>query len=147
MYKDILLPVDITDKHSWKSALNIVIEYVSAFNSNLHILYVVSESGMSIVAQYFPKSSVQEVLDKANSDLHDFVNKNIPKNLIESHVQHIIGKGSVYDCIIDTSSKINADLIVMPAHRPELKDYLLGPNSAKVVRHSNISVLVVRDSK
>jgi nucleotide-binding universal stress UspA family protein len=26
-----------------------------------------------------------------------------------------------------------------------LKDYLLGPNAAKVVRHSNRSVLVVRD--
>lgn len=33
----------------------------------------------------------------------------------------------------------------MAAHRPALKDYLLGPNAARVVRHSNCSVLVVRD--
>ncbi len=31
------------------------------------------------------------------------------------------------------------------SHRPELKDYLLGPNAARVVRHANCSVLVVRD--
>ena len=146
MYKDILLPVDITDENSWKSALQVVVEYMEAFGSNLHVLYVVSDYGMSIVAQYFPKSSLDELISKANEDLHEFVNKHIPEK-VRSNVQHIIGKGAVYDCIIDTSERINADIIVMPAHRPELRDYLLGPNSAKVVRHSNISVLVVRDKK
>ena len=33
----------------------------------------------------------------------------------------------------------------MSANRPELKDYLLGPNAARVVRHSDVSVLVVRE--
>lgn len=146
MYKDILLPVDITDENSCRSALEVVVEYMEAFDSKLHVLYVVSDYGMSIVAQYFPKSSLDELIAKANDDLHAFVNKNIPEK-VRSNVQHIIGKGAVYDCIIDTAEKINADIIVMPAHRPELRDYLLGPNSAKVVRHSNISVLVVRDKK
>ena len=39
----------------------------------------------------------------------------------------------------------NIDLIIMASHRPELQDYLLGPNAARVVRHANCSVLVVRD--
>ena len=42
------------------------------------------------------------------------------------------------------AEKINADLIVMPAHRLKLQDYLLGTNTAKVVRHAQCSVLVVR---
>ena len=62
-------------------------------------------------------------------------------------MQHIVAKGSVYECIIKTANEIKADLIVMSAHRPELKDYLLGPNAAKVVRHSDRSVLVVRTKK
>ncbi|MEP3300223.1 MAG: universal stress protein, partial [Pseudoruegeria sp.] len=37
-----------------------------------------------------------------------------------------------------------ADLIVIGAHRPDFKDYLLGPNAARVVRHSECSVYVVR---
>jgi len=41
--------------------------------------------------------------------------------------------------------KIDADLIVLGANRPDLKDYLLGPNASRVVRHSARSVLVVRD--
>jgi nucleotide-binding universal stress UspA family protein len=36
-------------------------------------------------------------------------------------------------------------VIVLASHRPELKDYLLGPNAARVVRHAKCSVLVVRD--
>jgi nucleotide-binding universal stress UspA family protein len=43
------------------------------------------------------------------------------------------------------ADKLGCDAIVMAAHRPELRDYLLGPNAARVVRHANQSVLVVRD--
>jgi hypothetical protein len=32
----------------------------------------------------------------------------------------------------------------MTAHSPDLKDYLLGPNAARVVRHANQSVMVIR---
>ena len=81
------------------------------------------------------------MLQKTKEALHDFVKKHIPKTV---KVQHIVAKGPVYECIIKTANQIDADLIVMSAHRPELRDYLLGPNSAKVVRHSNRSVLVVR---
>jgi nucleotide-binding universal stress UspA family protein len=42
------------------------------------------------------------------------------------------------------AEKISADLIIMPAHRLKLQDYLLGTNTAKVVRHAQCSVLVVR---
>lgn len=142
MYKDILFPVDITDKSSWESALPVVLDFINAFNAKLHILTVVSDYGMSIVQQYFPKGSVEEVIEKTSKNLHAFVDEHIPEGV---QVQHIVGRGAVYDCIIDTSKEINADLIVMSAHRPELKDYLLGPNAAKVVRHSEVSVLVVRE--
>lgn len=144
MYKDILVPIDITEENSWKASLPVVLDLAQAFKAKLHVMTVVSSYGMSIIQQYFPAGSIDEVVSKTNVHLHDFVKKHIPDTI---EVQHIIAKGAVYECIIDTAEKINADLIVMSAHRPELKDYLLGPNAAKVVRHSNRSVLVVRDEK
>jgi nucleotide-binding universal stress UspA family protein len=33
----------------------------------------------------------------------------------------------------------------MGSHRPNMSDYLIGPNAARVVRHAPVSVLVVRD--
>jgi len=38
-----------------------------------------------------------------------------------------------------------ADLIVVGSHRPAMKDYLLGTNAARVVRHARCSVLVARE--
>ena len=39
----------------------------------------------------------------------------------------------------------STDLIVIGAHKAQISDFLLGPNAARVVRHSKASVLVVRD--
>jgi nucleotide-binding universal stress UspA family protein len=143
MYKNILYPVDISEDGSWRDSLPVVIEHSKALGAKLHVMTVVSDYGMSLVQQYFPKGSVDIVVDKTKQALHDFVDKNIPKDI---QVRHVVAKGSVYECIIKTAKTINADLIVMSAHRPGLKDYLLGPNAAKVVRHSDRSVLVVRKS-
>ncbi len=142
MYKDILYPVDITEEGSWDDSLPVAVGMAKAFDAKLHIVTVVSDYGMSLVAQYFPKGSVDKVLEQTNGLLHKFVDKHIPK---EVKVQHIVAKGSVYECIIKTAEEIHADLIIMSAHRPGLKDYLLGPNAGKVVRHSDRSVLVVRE--
>jgi nucleotide-binding universal stress UspA family protein len=142
MYKNILYPVDITERGSWNDSLPAAIEMAKSFDSVLHVVTVVSDYGMSLVAQYFPQGSVEKVVEKTNASLHDFVEKHIPKSI---KVRHIVAKGSVYECIIKAADEIDADLIVMSAHRPGLKDYLLGPNAAKVVRHSDRSVLVVRE--
>jgi len=80
-------------------------------------------------------------MDNANEVLHKFVADRVPDGI---KVQHIVADGTIYKTIIDTAEDIGADLIVMGSHRPELQDYLLGPNAARVVRHSSKSVLVVR---
>jgi len=141
MYKDILYPIDITEEGSWNESLEVVLEYIQSFKANLHIMTVISDGSMSMVQQFFPKGSVNKMVDQTNTALHDFVKEHVPDSV---NVQHIVAQGLVYECIIKTSEQIDADLIVMSAHRPELKDYLLGPNAAKVVRHSKRSVLVVR---
>ncbi|MEY8838907.1 universal stress protein, partial [Cribrihabitans sp. XS_ASV171] len=60
-------------------------------------------------------------------------------------VRHIVATGTAYQEILHTAQEAGTDLIVIGSHRPDLRDYLLGPNAARVVRHSNCSVYVVRD--
>ena len=60
-------------------------------------------------------------------------------------VDYYIGRGAVYDEVIKYSENENADLIIISAVRPQLRDYMLGPNASKIVRPSSISVMVVRD--
>jgi universal stress protein F len=59
--------------------------------------------------------------------------------------RRIVAEGRIYREILKAAQTIQADLIVMGSHHPELKDYLLGPNAAKVVRHADCSVMVVRE--
>jgi nucleotide-binding universal stress UspA family protein len=80
--------------------------------------------------------------EKALQKLHEFVDANIPA---EMNVQHIVGEANVYEVILSIADKINADVIVVAVHRPELKDYLLGPNAARVVLHAKCLVMVVRE--
>jgi nucleotide-binding universal stress UspA family protein len=46
---------------------------------------------------------------------------------------------------VKAAQTIKADLIVIGSHHPQLKDYLLGPNAAKVVRHPDRSAMVVTE--
>jgi nucleotide-binding universal stress UspA family protein len=142
MYKDILVPVDLEDEASWKSALGHAVELAKAFGSRLHLLTVVPDFGLALVSQYFPKDYEQKVLEEARGNLHTFTRDHIPEDV---QVQHIVGHGRVYEEILRVADEVECDLILMASHRPELRDYLLGPNAARVVRHASRSVLVVRD--
>jgi nucleotide-binding universal stress UspA family protein len=142
MYKDILIPVDISQESSWKKALPTAVEYAKAFGARLHVMTVVPDFGMTIVAEYFPREYERNALGDANQRLHEFVKAHVPQ---EVPVQHIIAHGAIYDEILKTARTIGADLIVMAAHRRGLSGYLIGANADRVMRHADHSVLVVRD--
>ena len=55
-----------------------------------------------------------------------------------------VTQGTIYHEIIKAAQELSAEVIVVGAHRPALKDYLVGPNAARVVRHAPQTVLVVR---
>ena len=42
-------------------------------------------------------------------------------------------------------NQIEPDVVVMAAHRPSPKEYLLGANAARVARHAGCSILIVRE--
>jgi nucleotide-binding universal stress UspA family protein len=141
MYKDILVPIDLDDDSSWTPALGHAVDMARAFGARLHLMTVVPDFGMAMVAQYFPADYEQKVLEQTRQHLHDFTSDHIPEGVA---VQHIVGHGRVYDEIIRIAGEIACDLILMASHRPGLRDYLLGPNAERVVRQAAGSVLVVR---
>ena len=142
MFQHILLAVDLEAKDSWSKSVPEAVSYAKAFGSTLHVMTVVPDFGMSIVGSFFPKEHEGKMLKEAANQLHGFVSKHIPDDI---QTQVIVGHGSAYEEILAMQEKINCDLIIMSAHRPKMQDYLLGPNAARVVRHANCSVMVVRD--
>ncbi len=142
MYKKILVAVDLNDETSSKKIVDVAVACCRTFGARLHLLSVVPDFGMSIVSQFFPDDYAQKAVDGAAASLTAFKDATVPDD-IEAH--DIVANGTVYDEILATAKNIDADLIVLGANRPDLKNYLLGPNASLVVRHSSRSVLVVRD--
>ena len=140
MFNDVLCAVDLGDEHSWKKALPKAIE-MRGNSGNLHLLTVVPEFGLSMISQYFPDNFEQTTLTAARDALRTFIDKNVPKDVPS---RAIVAQGRAYEQTLRVAGEIGSDAIVMAAGNPDLAQYLLGPNAARVVRHANCSVLVVR---
>jgi universal stress protein F len=141
MYKNIVIPIDLADKNSFKAVFPPALNFVNAFGSKLHLVHIIPDFGMKMIEDYLPKHWLAEQKDKYEMQFREMIKAYIPDDIL---VNFHIDRGAIYDKVISYSDKINADLIVLSAVRPQLRDYMLGPNASKIVRHSSVSVLVVR---
>lgn len=142
MFKEILLPVDLGHPGSWGKSLPLAITLCRTMDANLHTLAVIPEIGPGVVDQFFPPDFEKTMTTDTMEDLHAFTRAHVPDDI---KVQHIVAHGRVYDEILRVAKEIGSDLIIMAAHRPDLKDYLIGSNASRVVRHAPCSVLIARE--
>lgn len=141
MFKDVLLAVDLNDEGSWAKAMPVALDFIRASGGTLHVMTVVPNFGMSIVGSFFPKGYEKDICEKVLVALKEFVKTHIPQ---EIKTKRIVSEGTVYEEILNIADKVEIDMIVVSSGRDDLKDFLLGPNAARVVRHANCSVTVVR---
>ncbi|ABV93187.1 UspA domain protein [Dinoroseobacter shibae DFL 12 = DSM 16493] len=141
MFKTLLLPVDLSSPQSWEKALPAALRLRDSEDSALHIVTVVPDFGLSVVGSFFEEGFEKKALQEVSDKLRNWVAENVPDTVeVHPHVLH----GRVYDEIIRAADRLDVDAIVLGSHRPDLADYLLGPNAARVVRHARQSVFVVR---
>lgn len=140
-FNNILATIDLGDPETSNRVIQGALELLDD-GDTLNVMCVVPNFGVGVVGSFFPKGYEDEAMDKAREALHEFTAKYVPKG---TKLQHIIDHGNVYEEIIETADKIKADVIVIGSHTPKLRDYLLGPNAARVVRHAKQSVVVVRN--
>ncbi|WP_322891146.1 MULTISPECIES: universal stress protein [unclassified Yoonia] len=140
MTKSVLMPIDLTDNESWPAALREALLMVGN-DGILHVISVLPDFGLAQVSGYFKKNYEKEAIKAFGAALTDWINDNVPDSVeVHPHILH----GTIYDEILRAANKLAVDVIVMGSHRPAFRDYLLGPNAARVVRHANCSVYVVR---
>jgi len=143
MIRTVLCAIDINRPDEEAQVLQAAQRMASLDGAQLDVITVVPDFGASVVGAYFQDHDVQTAKDGAAKLLSDTVAK-VLGDEVNAKVRHIVGLGSAYEEVLKTASLCEADLIVIGAHRPDLKDYLLGPNAERVVRHSTCSVYVVR---
>ena len=140
MYTSILLPIDLEHDSSWTKALPTATMLADACGAKLHLLAVVPDVRTMRVAQYFPADFETRAVKDAETALKNFAAQHCTGRDVGLHVR----AGAIYRCICAEAERLNADLIVMGSHRPELTDILIGPNAEQVARHAKVSVMIVR---
>jgi nucleotide-binding universal stress UspA family protein len=142
MYKNILLAVDLNDETSCRKPLLSAVALARTFGARLHILTVVREVEAILQAKTAPLGYdlIATDLEHRSAGLIRRADaSDLKPNILVTH------GASIYAEILAFAEEAEADLIVVGSHRPAMKDYLLGTNAARIVRHARCSVLVARE--
>lgn len=142
MYKKILLSIDLNSEASWAAPLEAALVMCRTFGASLHLVHVMADVPEAVVKLYLPDDNTEKLTQQFTAMMDAFVAEYIPEEF--EAVVHLC-KGNIYTGILETAKKVKADLIIIGSHRPTMSDFLLGPNAARVVRHAESSVLVVRE--
>lgn len=144
--KKILVPIDFSKPSEYASKLASTI--AKKANSEVHLLHMVElPTGFvdmgSGVNFSIPESMLY--IRKVRDRMLDYKKMFFPKN---DNIKHAIRFQTPYDGIQDYSKKNGTDLIVMGAKgHTNLEEILIGSNTEKVVRNSNIPVIVTKKNK
>ena len=141
MFKTVLVPIDLADEHSWRQALPMAVAQADKTGAQMYVM-TVAELNLEITAVLMPEDFNEQYKKKTEQRLAALVKRHVPDNI---SAQCLVRDGRVYREVLSVADDIKADLIVMASHTPSLQDYLLGTNAARVVRHAQCSVLVVRE--
>jgi len=142
--QNIVTLVDLDDDSSWRKALPTAIDYARHTGARLHVLTIVPDGllKMTVVAQLIPEDFQNKVVEDARQRLATLLKEHAQADV---QLAQAVRFGSIYKEALRFAREVGAELIVVGAHKPELKDYLLGPNASQIVRHATCSVWVVRE--
>ncbi len=141
--KKILVPIDFSDYSL--TALDYAIDFAQAFNSELHLIYVIepmiypTDFSMGQIA--IPEMP-ENIDQKIESDLENLIKEKIAGKV---KAEKIVKTGRPFLEIIETASAIDADLIIIATHGLTGMEHLLfGSTAEKVVRKAPCPVLTLR---
>lgn len=135
MYKSILVPLAFDDEHTPERALNVARTLASddAKITLVHVMADVPAYAISYMPEGFSegtRTAVEDTLAKLAATL--------------PNADTILTSGNPAGEILRIAEDRGSDCIVIASHRPGFGDFLIGSTAARVVRHAQCSVMVLR---
>ena len=143
VYKKIMIATDGSELV--RKAVDSAIEIAKLSEAKLYAIYVIALGGYSITPYIDTEweKVMKEHLRTEGQEATAYV-ENVGK-AVNIEVESVILEGSPAVEIIDFAEKNDIDLIVMGSHgKSTIQRFLIGSVAEKVVKHSKITVLVVR---
>ncbi len=141
MYKNILFSVDLEHTAEAEKALKIAIDEARRSNAKLTVMTVAPGFGMPIVASFFDEQTVANALKEVARHLRQYVDNNIPDDV---RTNPVVVEGNPAELILKQAKTDDIGLIVIASHNSQIENMLLGSCAAKVVRHAQCTVTVVK---
>ena len=134
MYSKILVPVSLAADRNTARAFEVA-QLLAGDAGEIHAMHVI-EVIPSFSEAYVPERLRLELEEQSKTEFENLV----PDVAATSEIVH----GAPGSMILKRAEDLGADCIVVASHRPEFSDYLLGSTAARVVRHANCAVHVIR---
>lgn len=139
MYRKILVPVDLAHTEQIAKALNTAIDMAKHYNASL--CYVTVTNSTPSAAAHNPAELAEnlKVFAQEQGRSHDIETDSMVIETTDLAVE-------LDDKLVATINKTGVDLVIMASHEPGIGDrlHILHSNAANIVKHTNISVFVVR---
>jgi nucleotide-binding universal stress UspA family protein len=140
--KKILIPTDFSDHSEY--ALKVAAQIARKNNGEiilLHMLELPHQAGDAVTASH----DIPELMFFKNAAINRLEDLMDEEYLKDIPVSEIIQFELAFDGIMAISKKNNVDLIVMGSHGASgFKEMFIGSNAEKVVRNSDIPVLIIK---
>lgn len=136
MYKSILLPIDLSEMERGRVMIDLA-QKLASKGTTIRLLNVTVDIPAFVAAQV-PKEVIKTAMSTARETLEGLIGAAGIKADAE------VRSGKPGPTILTSADECGADLIIIGSHKPGLQDYFLGSTAARVVRHAQCSVLVMR---
>ncbi len=142
--KKILVPTDFSEIAAY--ALKYAANLASKANAEIIALYMINREDA-----FLSRKEAMELYE--NIDYHKRINESFDKFLDQSYLEGIkvsteIRRQVDFEKISDLTSELDADLVVIGSHGAHgIGGMLIGSNAEKVIRTSEVPVLVVKNTQ
>lgn len=144
MKKSVLCAINISQPKREVNVLKTALKLAQMDDAQLDIITVIPDFGTSMVSGFFNEEQQKKIITEAKHKLNEQV-ADVLGDDINAKARHIVASGKSYQEILKVAEAAKSSLIVVGGtSKSDLTEYVMGPTAARVVRHSNCSVYVVR---
>ncbi|MGM0559683.1 MAG: universal stress protein [Pseudomonadota bacterium] len=136
MYKTILIPVDLTHQERVPAMMQAA-RKMGDESASITLVNVIEDVPGYLEGQ-LPQGVLDRLVTQAEGELKVIAGESGPD------VELAVRCGQPASEILALAGEKKADLIVIASHRPGFGDFLIGSTAARVVRHADCSVHVMR---
>lgn len=139
--KKIIVPIDFSDHSEY--ALKVAADIAKKHKAELFLLHMLDISDQMIsITEATKRRELMFFIQLATKKFEEFADKDYMKGI---KITPVIKHFKVFEEIDNVSKEVDADLIVMGSQGASgVKGYFVGSNTEKVVRTSEVPVLVVK---